>query len=368
MFQCGERHRACGFDDELVLLEHQEDHLVDVSFGHGDQVVQEFVEQCESQVARALDGNAFRRGDHLVGGNHAAGGERILERRRTLRNRANHADFGLERLDGERHAGAQTATAERYDDIGDIRDIFEDFHGDGALAANDFIIVEGRHVDHALLVAQLLGVRGGFVEHIAVQDDVGAVGFGGVNLERRGDGWHADGGFCATLAGGVGDTLRMVAGGCGDDAASQLVLGQGGDLVVGAANLEGTGDLQVLRLEENLVSGHVGQHRRGNDLRVFGRAFEPLGGLLQFSGMIALQCFENLVLFHDRYCRTVEAQACRRVSHIGAGRWLPHERRTGSHAAATNPPGLDPAYSRTVTASHGDSVRAASESAECCGS
>ncbi len=88
----------------------------------------------------------------------------------------------------------------------------------------------------------------------------------------------------------------------------QLFVGQGGDLVVCATDLERSGDLEILRLEQNLVSGHFGQHRGRNDLRVACGAVQSFGGQFQFSCVIALQCFENLVLFHERHCKVGRAQ------------------------------------------------------------
>ncbi len=49
------------------------------------------------------------------------------------------------------------------------------------------------------------------IEHIAVQHHVGTVGLGGIDLQRRGDLRHADGGLCTTFAGRIGHALRMVA-------------------------------------------------------------------------------------------------------------------------------------------------------------
>ena len=100
----------------------------------------------------------------------------------------------------------------------------------------------------------------------------------------------------------------LVAGGRGDDAAGDLLLGKRRDLVVRATNLERTGHLQVLRLEQNLMSGHLGQHRGRNNLRVACGALQSFGGQFQFSGMITPQCFEHLVLFHGRYCKRTSAE------------------------------------------------------------
>ena len=160
-------------------------------------------------------------------------------------------------------------------------------------------IVEWRHVNHAFLVGELSSVGGGFIEHIAVQHHVGTVGLGGIDLQRRGDLRHADGGLGSTLAGRIGHTLGMVAGRRGDDAVSDLLFGERSNLVIGTADLEGSGDLQVFRLQENLMAGHLAQHRRRNDLRVAGSAFESFGGQLQFGCMITLQRLQNILLFHS---------------------------------------------------------------------
>ena len=138
-----------------------------------------------------------------------------------------------------------------------------------------------------------------------MQHHVGTVGLGGVDLQGRGDLRHQDRGLRAALTGGVGHALGMVAGGGGDDAAGQLLFAQGGDLVVGAADLERSGDLQVLGLEQYRVAGHLRQDRRRDDLRVLGCAAQALGGELQFGGVVALQCFEDVFLFHTRHCRRV---------------------------------------------------------------
>ena len=55
--------------------------------------------------------------------------------------------------------------------------------------------------------------------------------------------------FDAERAGGVGDTLGVIAAGVGDDAALSFCLREGGDLVVGSAEFEGADGLLVFGLE-----------------------------------------------------------------------------------------------------------------------
>ena len=81
----------------LCFLQHQQDHLVDIAFGDGDQIVHELVEQGERQVAGVLDRNALGGRDDLIGLGHPSGGERVLPCRAAFRNGADHAHFRLER-------------------------------------------------------------------------------------------------------------------------------------------------------------------------------------------------------------------------------------------------------------------------------
>ncbi|MNH20128.1 hypothetical protein D3C79_798850 [compost metagenome] len=55
----------------------------------------------------------------------------------------------------------------------------------------------------------------------------------------------------------------MVASRGGDDTVILLLLGQGGDLVIGTAQLEGVHRLQVFPLEGDLVAEPLGQFFKG---------------------------------------------------------------------------------------------------------
>ena len=163
---------------------------------------------------------------------------------------------------------------------------------------------------------------GRLVEHVAVQHHIGAVRLGGVHFQRGRNLRHADRRLGMTLARRIRDALRMVAGGRGDDAAGDLLLGKRRDLVVRATNLERTGHLQVLRLEQNLMPGQLRQGARGNDLSVTRGAFQTLGGELQLGRVVTLQCLKDVFLFHTAYCMRRPAERTR-PSHLR----LPQSRR-----------------------------------------
>ena len=68
---------------------------------------------------------------------------------------------------------------------------------------------------------------------------------------------HDDDRFHFEGASGVGNSLGVIAAGVGDDAALALVLGEGGDFVVGSAEFEGADRLLVFGLEVK-AAGSVG--------------------------------------------------------------------------------------------------------------
>ena len=95
----------------------------------------------------------------------------------------------------------------------------------------------------------------GVVEGGAVQQDVGALVEHRPQLHGVGVVGHDDGARGAGEAGGVGDTLRVVARGVGDDAAGALGVGHREQQVARAAGLEGAGALQVLVLDDDGGAG-----------------------------------------------------------------------------------------------------------------
>ena len=147
-----------------------------------------------------------------------------------------------------------------------------------------------------MLPAYCLGV--GIVIHAADQDDLRTVTAGGLDFGDGGALRNADSGTDTHVPGGVGHALCVVACGGRDDAALELFVGERGDLVVCAADLERAGDLQVLRLEQDRMTGHLGQHRRGDDLRVLRGSVQTAGGQFQFGGMVMPHCLQHIFLFH----------------------------------------------------------------------
>ncbi len=96
----------------------------------------------------------------------------------------------------------------------------------------------------------------------AVEADLGAVAAGGLLLGDRRALGHEHGGVDAEHLRGERDALRVVAGAGGDDAVGPLLRRRAGDPHVGAADLERTGALQVLGLDQHRSAGERGEPPR----------------------------------------------------------------------------------------------------------
>ncbi len=118
-----------------------------------------------------------------------------------------------------------------------------------------------------MLGGEFLGFELAFRAAGAYQYDVGAKGGSCLALDGGRVIGHDDDGFHAEGAGGVGDALRVIAAGVGDDAALSFFFGEGCDLVIGSAQFEGADGLLVFGLQEEAAVGvgegdsHVSQRR-----------------------------------------------------------------------------------------------------------
>jgi hypothetical protein len=110
-------------------------------------------------------------------------------------------------------------------------------------------------VGAVLLAFDLVGLLRGGVVVDAVEDDLGAVLAGGVDLRDGRVLRHDDGRIDARPCRRERDALCVVAGAGGDDAAVAFGVGQLGDLVRRAANLERAGALEVLQFQVDVGTG-----------------------------------------------------------------------------------------------------------------
>ncbi len=148
----------------------------------------------------------------------------------------------------------------------------------GALPGDDQRIVERPHQGGAALRHQPVGDALAALGMAVVEHDLGAVTPGVLDLDVRGVGRHDDDGLDAEELGRAGDALGMVAGGERHNAALALGLAHRREPVEGAAELERTGALQALRLDEEAIAETVAQPWRFQQGGVDRAAPEPGGG------------------------------------------------------------------------------------------
>ena len=92
--------------------------------------------------------------------------------------------------------------------------------------------------------------------------------------------WHDDDGPNTQRPSRIRHALRVVSAGIGNHSAASLAVAEGSDLVVGAAQFEGTDRLQVLELKKELAMfGRVSRIRRA-----------ACGGRRQSAGLERREC------------------------------------------------------------------------------
>lgn len=274
--QGGQCPRPGAFGHGLLDVAQQGDPALEIGLLDQQHVLDQGAHDRIGQVADLLDGDALGDGLAAALGGHAAhaGGERGVHGRLD----AEDADLGVQGLGGGGHARDQAAAAYRHGQDLEVGHVLEHLQRHRALAGHDVEVVEGVDEGQALRLAQPQGVGVGVVIGVAVDDDVGAVVAGVLDLHERRAARHDDGGRHAQARGVIGQPLRMVAGRGGDDAAPALVLGQQQQLVQRAALLIGGGELQVLELEPHLRPGDLRQRARIAAGRALDMAGQPLGG------------------------------------------------------------------------------------------
>ena len=118
------------------------------------------------------------------------------------------------------------------------------------------------HELEALLGHQAVGLGLGVAVGLTVQHDLRPAGTNGVDLERRRGDRHDDHRTAAEFGCGEGNPLRVVASRGADDSTGTLLRAELGHFVVGTAHLEREDRLEVLALEQHLITG-ARRKRRG---------------------------------------------------------------------------------------------------------
>jgi len=161
--------------------------------------------------------------------------------------------LGIAELDGGRDAADQSAAADRDQHGFNVRQVFENFEANRALAGNDLFVIVGRHDRVTVLGGQLLSAQSALFAARADGDDLRSERGGSVKLVLWSVARHHDDGLHAQRPRRVGHALRVIAARIGNDSAAAFVVAKGCDLVISAAQFEGPNGLQVFELKEELA-------------------------------------------------------------------------------------------------------------------
>ncbi|MNM97621.1 hypothetical protein D3C81_1101310 [compost metagenome] len=172
----------------------------------------------------------------------------------------------------------QPAAAHRHEDrLQRPLVLAQDFHGHRALPRDHLRVVERRYKGATGLQGQVQCIGQCKRKAFAVQHRIGAATAHPDDLQLRCRAGHDDGGVDPQFPRGQRHALRMIAGRSRDHADSLLRFAQLHQLVVGAADLEGKGRLQVFALEQDLVAQGFGQGRSRLQRRAHGQFIHRRG-------------------------------------------------------------------------------------------
>ena len=259
MGEGGDGQQARVLHDHLGLFHHIQEGVHQLVVRDGNDVVDIFLNIRENLVAGGFDGHAVGDGLNPVQGDHMAGVQAGLHGGRAGGLHADDRHVGVEELGQGGHAGGQSAAADGHQNHIHVGQILKDLIGNGALPGGDGRVVEGVDVGGPLLLRQLGGQLRRVVEGLAVEHHLGPVVLRVVDLHQRGCSGHDDGGRHPGGLGGVGHALGVVARRGGDQPPGLLLVAEGADLIVGAPDLVGPGDLHILRPDIDLVAGGLGK-------------------------------------------------------------------------------------------------------------
>ena len=236
--------------------------------------------------------------------------------------------IGLGHLD---ERGAARTTADGADDDVDVREVFEDLQSHGAETVQDLGFVALLDVVVARGVDEFVAVRLGVVEVLTVDDELGTEALhDAVDLGIVAFGDHHRAGHVEPAA-GAGHGQPMIAARGHEHAALQFLAGHVLEEVDGAPDLERTGGVVVLVLDEDLAAHQAGEFRIVGQVRPVQVTVDDLPGL-DHTEQVDLTA-ERLVVPHSSPLRSSVAEDAVDPESTAAPA-APVSRAASSHSSA----------------------------------
>ena len=217
---------------------------------HQQHFVDQFGDDLPRELAGRLDRNAF--GQRVTAARPLVDRHRRVHRREQFGLHSDHLDLRLHCLGYGGHAAHQPAATDRHDQAVEIVLLGEHLERHRALPRRNQRVVERVDEGQPALLFEFTRMRIGFVESLAMEDDLPANAFGLHHLHARGGLRHHDRDRDPQPSAVIAEPLRVVAGrGC-NYAARLLLVAQVEQGVERAALLVSGSELVVLELEPDV--------------------------------------------------------------------------------------------------------------------
>ena len=263
----GESARRLG--DRPVVLEHVLDGGADLVGARRDDLVDVKLRDAPRLLAHLPDGHSVGEDADAIERHALAGRERRLQASRVVGLDADDARARLQRLHVRGDARDETPAADGHEDgVDGAAVLTQDLHPDGPLPGDDLGVVVRSDERQAATGPELQRVGVRRVEVVAREHDLGAKRADCLDLDLGRRGGHDDGRPEPEPPSRERDALGVVARGRSDDPPGRVRRRERGDLVVGAADLEGEDAVQVLSLEEDAVAEALGEPGCGLERRL----------------------------------------------------------------------------------------------------
>ena len=200
-----------------------------------------------------------------------------MERRGSHGFHGDDPDMGVCLLYRRGDSGDEPPSSHGDENIGYIRQLFQDLQTDGPLSGHDQRVIEGVDEEHPPLSLRGAGRLVRFIEIPPHKNHLCPQIAGLEDLEERRLLRHVDDCRDAEEVGGVGHPLGMIAGGSGDDTPLQSLPGVTRHEVHCPPDLEGTGPLKILALEEERETETSAEVVRVDQLGAADPLPEPFG-------------------------------------------------------------------------------------------
>ncbi len=186
---------------------------------------------------------------------------RNMEGRRSV-SHPNHANRRVALFQCAGHAADQSPAADRHDHCLEALHLLQQFKTDRPLTVDDRMVIERMQKRHPFQFADPQRFVTGLIVVGAVEDHLRSKSAGGRDLHQRGHEGHDDARQDAALGGVIGHGLGMISRAGSNHATPLLVFTQQQNPVKRAALFEGSGSLQIIQLEKDLLTGHLGESGR----------------------------------------------------------------------------------------------------------